>query len=44
VDGLGIQQTLLATRDAQDLYERYGGFIPLGDPAKWMNRFYHGKD
>ena len=44
VDGLGIQQTLLATRDAQDLYARYGGFIPLHDPQKWMTRFYHGKD
>ena len=44
LDGLGVQLTLLATRDAQGLYSRYGGFNPLQEPVKWMNRFYHGKD
>lgn len=29
---------ILATRDAHGLYERYGGFKPLEEPAKWMTR------
>lgn len=44
VDGFGISDTLLATRDAQDLYDRYGGFTNLDSPEKWMRRSYHGKD
>lgn len=44
VDGFGISDTLLATRDAQSLYERYGGFTSLDSPEKWMRRNYHGKD
>jgi 8-oxo-dGTP diphosphatase len=37
-DQHGILDVLLATRDAQQLYHRYGGFSPLDDPAKWMRR------
>jgi GNAT superfamily N-acetyltransferase len=29
---------LLATRDAHDLYHRFGGFEPLPMPEKWMVR------
>lgn len=29
---------ILATRDAQKLYERYDGFEPLNDPIHWMTR------
>jgi len=34
----GINLMLLATRDAQKLYETYGGFQPLQAPNKWMRR------
>lgn len=34
-----VKRTLLATRDAHTLYNKYGGFTPLGDPSKYMNRF-----
>jgi hypothetical protein len=37
-DQHGIMDILLATRDAQQLYHRYGGFSPIEDPAKWMRR------
>lgn len=37
-DSRGISMTLLATRDAQPLYETYGGFQTLEDPTKWMRR------
>jgi 8-oxo-dGTP diphosphatase len=43
VDGYGISDTLLATRDAQELYKRYGGFTNLDSPEKWIRRNYHGK-
>jgi 8-oxo-dGTP diphosphatase len=39
-DQLGIQQTLLATRDAHDLYAHYGDFRPLDVPEKWMSRIH----
>jgi hypothetical protein len=29
---------MLATRDAGELYERYGGFEPLRNPERWMER------
>ncbi len=35
----GIQQSLLATRDAHELYKKYGGYIPLESPEKWLIRF-----
>ncbi len=38
-DRLGVRQTLLATRDAQGLYARYGGFETLPSPSKFMQRF-----
>ena len=44
VDGFGIQQTLLATRDAQELYARYGDFNVLSAPEKWMERRFLGED
>lgn len=31
----GLRNVLLATRDAHDLYARYG-FKPLAEPARWM--------
>ena len=37
-DRRGISMTLLATRDAQPLYQAYGGFHTLDDPTKWMRR------
>ena len=37
LDGLGIKRTLLATRDAHGLYEKFG-FEPLAEPEKWMIR------
>lgn len=44
VDRLGISNTLLATRDAQDLYARYGGFRRIEAPEKWMQRMRSGED
>lgn len=44
LDGFGIEQTLLATRDVQALYARYGGFKLLSAPEKWMERRLLGKD
>lgn len=38
VDKLGIDRTLLASRDAQGLYETYGQFKYLDVPEKWMSR------
>jgi GNAT superfamily N-acetyltransferase len=29
---------MLATRDAGELYQRYGGFAPLQNPERWMER------
>ena len=34
----GLKQILLATRDAHELYRRYGGFESLHAPEKWMIR------
>lgn len=31
----GLRNVLLATRDAHDLYAKYG-FTPLTEPARWM--------
>lgn len=44
VDRLGISDTLLATRDAQQLYARYGGFQALSSPEKWMRRMRSEED
>jgi GNAT superfamily N-acetyltransferase len=33
-----LQISLLATRDAHELYRRYGGFEALSQPEKWMAR------
>jgi GNAT superfamily N-acetyltransferase len=38
VDARGIKRTVLATRDAQELYIQYGGFEPFDDPGKWLTR------
>ncbi len=38
-DSQGIKRTLLATRDAQGLYEKYGGFEYFDNPSFWMTRF-----
>lgn len=37
LDPLGIGRTLLATRDAHEVYAGFG-FEPLPDPAMWMIR------
>jgi GNAT superfamily N-acetyltransferase len=34
----GLKNFLLATRDAHELYRRYGGFESLEKPGKWMRR------
>jgi GNAT superfamily N-acetyltransferase len=34
----GIRRLLLATRDAHELYRRYGGFSELKAPERWMER------
>ena len=34
----GIRRLLLATRDAHELYRRYGGFNSLQLPDRWMER------
>jgi GNAT superfamily N-acetyltransferase len=38
LDEEGVRWTMLATRDAHDLYEDYGGFQKLYLPEKWMGR------
>ncbi len=37
-DRSGFRITVLATRDAQDLYVRYGGFHAVEQPERWMVR------
>jgi 8-oxo-dGTP pyrophosphatase MutT (NUDIX family) len=37
-DRLKINLMILATRDAQGLYETYGHFHPVEDPNKWLRR------
>jgi GNAT superfamily N-acetyltransferase len=34
----GLKNFLLATRDAHELYRKYGGFEDLEKPEKWMAR------
>jgi len=38
LDAEGVRWTMLATRDAHELYEEYGGFQKLYLPEKWMGR------
>lgn len=38
LDQEGVRWTMLATRDAHELYEDYGGFQKLYLPEKWMGR------
>jgi len=38
LDEEGVRWTMLATRDAHELYEEYGGFQKLYLPEKWMGR------
>jgi GNAT superfamily N-acetyltransferase len=33
-----IRRLLLATRDAHELYRRYGGFTSLANPDRWMEK------
>ena len=35
----GLRLMILATRDAHELYGRYGGFKGLRAPERWMERF-----
>ncbi len=34
----GLRNFILATRDAHELYRRYGGFDALAAPERWMAR------
>jgi GNAT superfamily N-acetyltransferase len=34
-----VRRLMLATRDAHELYRRYGGFTLLSTPERWMERF-----
>lgn len=38
LDEEGVRWTMLATRDAHELYGEYGGFQKLYLPEKWMGR------
>jgi len=38
LDEHGVSWTMLATRDAHELYGEYGGFQKLYLPEKWMGR------
>lgn len=38
LDEQGVNWTMLATRDAHELYGEYGGFQKLHLPEKWMGR------
>ncbi len=33
-----LRRLLLATRDAQELYRKYGGFNNLANPERWMEK------
>ena len=33
-----LRRILLATRDAHELYRQYGGFTPLANPDRWMEK------
>jgi len=37
-DLIGLRRVMLATRDAHELYRRYGGFEVLRAPERWMER------
>jgi GNAT superfamily N-acetyltransferase len=41
-DLIGIRRVLLATRDAHELYRRYGGFNNLANIERWMEKFNPG--
>jgi 8-oxo-dGTP pyrophosphatase MutT (NUDIX family) len=43
-DRLKINLMVLSTRDAQGLYEIYGGFYPVEDPNKWLKRMRPERD
>jgi GNAT superfamily N-acetyltransferase len=34
----GLRNFILSTRDAHELYRKYGGFEALADPGRWMSR------
>lgn len=34
-----LRRLLLATRDAHELYRKYGGFQPLANVDRWMEKF-----
>ena len=38
-DVKGLRRILLSSRDAQELYKKYGGFNPLHYPDNWMEKF-----
>lgn len=34
-----LRRILLATRNAHELYRKYGGFEPIAHPERWMEKF-----
>jgi GNAT superfamily N-acetyltransferase len=44
LDARGIHKTLLATRDAHGLYQRYGGFTPLDPSGNTLQRVFHAPE
>jgi GNAT superfamily N-acetyltransferase len=42
-DLASLRRFVLATRDAHGLYQRYGGFVPLQAPERWLERFKPGQ-
>jgi hypothetical protein len=41
--GRGLPRLILATRDAHTVYEK-AGFVPLAEPARWMEIDVRGTD
>jgi GNAT superfamily N-acetyltransferase len=33
-----LRRFMLATRDAHELYRKYGGFVSMSSPERWMER------
>ena len=41
-DLVKVRRLILATKDAHELYRKYGGFEPLPEPERWMTRLQEG--
>ena len=40
---IGMKRIMLATRDAHELYRKYGGFQNMDSPERWMERLSTNK-